>query len=153
MKLKKKHYEIAKTIAHFVDRNYYPDFTEPTREQIDIFTRIESQGYKGITEEEKKIVEPMINGKQQYDLQIKMIHEEIAEWHMNGWGWYYPLASLIGNVWKERSQCRVYVKMLVNLMRNFRDNGGLPVLVGYSGFDDEFKQLRLSWLNIISIAG
>jgi hypothetical protein len=37
MKLKKKHYEIAKTIAHFVDRNYYPDFTEPTREQIDIF--------------------------------------------------------------------------------------------------------------------
>jgi hypothetical protein len=82
----------------------------------------------------------MINGKQQYDLQIKMIHEEIAEWHMNGWGWYYPLASLIGNVWKERSQCRVYVKMLLKLMRNFRDNGGLPVLVGYSGFDDEFKQ-------------
>jgi hypothetical protein len=33
MKLKKKHYEIAKTIAHFVDRNYYPDFTEPTREK------------------------------------------------------------------------------------------------------------------------
>ena len=88
----------------------------------------------------KNIVEPMMNGKQQYDLQIKMIHEEIAEWHMNGWGWYYPLAAIIGNAWKERSQCRVYVKMLVKLMRNFKDNGGLPVLMGYSGFSKEFKQ-------------
>lgn len=38
MKLKKKHFEIAKTITHFVDGNYFPDFKEPTREQIDFFT-------------------------------------------------------------------------------------------------------------------
>lgn len=141
MKLKKKHFETAKTISYFVDRNYYPDFKEPTREQVDIFTQIESKGGKGITSEQLKSVEPLLNGKERYDLQIKMIHEEIAEWWLNGWGWYYPLAHTIKNVWPQRVKCRVYVKMLLKLMRNFKDNGGMCVLGNYSGFSKEFKKI------------
>jgi hypothetical protein len=34
MKLKKKHFEIAKTISHFVDRNYYPDFSEEFKQKM-----------------------------------------------------------------------------------------------------------------------
>lgn len=139
MKLKPKHFEIAKTISYFVDRNYYPDFIEPTREQIDIFTQIESSGSKHLSEEDLKLVEPMLNGKQLYDLQIKMIHEEIAEWIKNGWGWYYPITSMISNVWAERRECNSYVKMLVKLMRKMKDSTGLPIMLEYSGFTEEFK--------------
>ena len=88
MKLKKRHRKIAKTISSFVERTdlYFPDFIEPTEEQIQLFFEIESKGSKGLSEEQLKIVAPMLNGKENYDLQIKMVHEELLEWMCNKWG-------------------------------------------------------------------
>lgn len=139
MKLKPKHFEIAKTISYFVDRNYYPNFVEPTKEQIDIFTQIESMGSSHLSPNDMELVEPMLNGKERYDLQIKMIHEEIAEWIKQRWGWYYPIASIIQNVFPERHKCKIYVKMLIKLMRKMKEKTGIIVMMEYSGFSDEYK--------------
>jgi hypothetical protein len=139
MKLKPKHFEIAKTISYFVDRNYYPDFVEPTREQIDLFTQIESRGSKHLNEDQLKLVEPMLNGKQLYDLQIKMIHEELAEWVSGGHGWYPVMASLLLKIYPERHKCPSYVKMLMRLKKKMEKESGLVVMMGYSGFTDEVK--------------
>lgn len=139
MKLKHKHFEISKTIAWFVDRNYFPDFVEPTREQIELFTIIESSGYKGLTDEQRKTVEPMMDGKSNYDLQIKMIHQELKEWVESGWGWYAPMASILGNAFKERSQCKTYIKMLLGLWKKLEKDGGCVTLMQFTGFTDKEK--------------
>jgi hypothetical protein len=140
MKLKKKHLEIAKTISYFVDRNYFPEFQTPTNEQIRIFTQIESRGFKGLAPHQIKLVEPMLNGKHMYDLQIKCIHEELAEWIQNKSGWFYPIVDIFKHVWPERKNLRVYLRMLVSLIRKMRDTSGLEVMLEYSGFSETFKQ-------------
>jgi len=88
MKLKRKHYKIAKTISYFVDRTelYFPDFVEPSEQQIELFFEIETIGRKNLTEDELQIVAPMMNGKSNYDLQIKMIYEELLDWMCQEWG-------------------------------------------------------------------
>ena len=139
MKLKPKHFEIAKTISYFVDRNYYPNFKEPTREQIDIFTQIESRGVGDISNEELLSVEPMINGKEQYDLQIKMVHQELKEWVLNQWGWYYPIDSIFNSVWRDRKHLKTYIKFLIKLIRNLKKDGSVPTLLRYSGFTEKEK--------------
>lgn len=144
MKLKKKHLLIGKTISWFVDRNYYPDFIEPTIEQIKIFIQIESEGRKNITDEQIALVEPMLNGKIQYDLQINMLHEEVLEWVVNKWGWYYPIDNLFKNVWSYRQQCPMYIKFLVKLIRRLKDSSGIVVMSEYSGFNTEQKQRLFS---------
>ncbi len=139
MKLKPKHFEIAKTISWFVDRNYFPDFIEPTREQIELFTQVESSGYKDLTDKQWKIVEPMLDGKSNYDLQIKMIHEELKEWVESGWGWYAPMSSILRDAFKERSQCKTYIKMLIRLWRKLETDGGCVTLMQFSGFTEKEK--------------
>lgn len=137
MKLKPKHFEVASTISYFVDRNYFPDFDEPTREQIDIFTQIESRGSMHLTEEELDLVKPLLNGKEQYDLQIKMIHQELKEWVINGWGWWGPIESIFSNAWRDRKGLKVYINFLIKLIRKLRSEGSYPVLLSYSGFSDD----------------
>lgn len=144
MKLNLKHFEIAKTISYFVDRNYYPCFTVPTRNQIDIFTRIESKGRKNLSSEELKMVEPLLNGKQMYDLQIRMIYEELAEWISSGWGWYPVIATIMINIYPDRHQCPAYVRMLGKLHKKIKKETGIVVIMGYTGFDDDFKNKILT---------
>jgi hypothetical protein len=140
MKLKPKHFEIAETISWFVDRNYYPDFVEPTREQIDIFTQIESLGKKAeLIEAQMKIVEPMLNGKANYDLQIKMIHQELKEWIESGWGWYQPMTSILNGALEEKDKCKTYITMLLKLRQKLKDDGGYKTMMNYSGFTQEEK--------------
>ena len=142
MKLKPRHFEIAKTISYFVDRNYYPEFKEPTRDQIDLFTQIESTGDGHLDDDQLKLVEPLRNGKTLYDLQITMIHQELKEWVIKGWGWYGPMDSIFRNVWPERHERKTYIKFLIKLIRNLKDNGSHPTLVSFSGFNEiEKKEL------------
>lgn len=149
MKLKRKHIEIAKTIAWCVDRSDsadgFPDFKEPTRRQIEIFTQIESKGGKGLTDDDILLVSPLRNGKANYDLQILMVHEEVAEWAMNGWGWGPPLFHTFQMAWPERKNCRVYLRMLVKLIRNMKKDS-LGTLLAFTGFDQKKKQqIRNQW--------
>jgi hypothetical protein len=127
MKIKKKHIKIAKTISYFVNRTdlYFPDFIEPTSEQIQIFFEIESKGRKHISDEELMIVAPMLNGKENYDLQIKMVHEEILEWMCNRWGWFYPISQMIKDSYKERHLCPSYVKFLRDLKKRMCSKIGM----------------------------
>lgn len=150
MKLKKKHRKIAKTISYFVDREaYFPDFKEPTEEQIQLFFHIESKGDKDLSDEQLKMVRPMLNGKANYDLQIKMIHEEILEWMCQRWGWWYPLSSCIQNIYKDRHKCPSYVSVLRDLKKKMTIpltwdgeelSPSLTVMLNYSGFSEEQKE-------------
>lgn len=137
MKLKPKHFEVASTISYFVDRNYYPNFNKPTREQINIFTQIESRGSTHLTNDELYLVKPLLNGKEQYDLQIKMIHQELKEWVINGWGWWGPIDSIFSNAWKDRKELKTYIKFLIKLIKKLKSEGSYPVLLSYSGFSDD----------------
>lgn len=139
MKLKPKHFELCRTIAYFVDRNYYPEFEEPTREQIDLFCQIESCGSSNLTYKQLELVEPMLNGKVMYDLQIKMIHQELKEWTINGWGWYGPMDSIFRNVWIERKLLKTYITFLIKLIRKLKNDGSRPTLMRYSGFTQDEK--------------
>lgn len=147
MKLKNRHRKIAKTISSFVERTdlYFPDFIEPTEEQIQLFFEIESKGSKGLSEEQLKIVAPMLNGKENYDLQIKMVHEELLEWMCNKWGWWYPISQMIKDCYKSRHNIPSYVKFLRDLkkrmsMKDWNGEGLVPsvnVMLSYSGFTEE----------------
>lgn len=68
-----------------------------------------------------------------------MIHEELADWISNGWGWHYPIASTIQKVWPDRKKCKLYIQFLLGLYRKMKNNTGLSVMLNYSGFTDEFK--------------
>ena len=137
MKLKNKHFEIAETISYFVDRNPYtgfPDFVEPTREQVNLFTEIETYGKKRkLSEEEYTLVKPMLNGKENYDLTLKMFHEELREWVTNGWGWYGPVTSIIEEAEKE-PKLNSYVKAIKKIKEKIEDTSALEVLAHYTGF-------------------
>jgi hypothetical protein len=148
MKLKKKHFQIANTISYFVDKNYYPNFKSPSREDIDLFMTVESMGFRGLSDKQNKIyqivdhnVHGLFNGKKMYDLQIKMVHEEIMEYVLNGWGWYYPIASIISGVWPDRHKCIYYIKFLIKLMRKMYDeDGAFHVIIQYEGFSESEKK-------------
>jgi len=142
MKVKRKHREIALTMAFFTDKNQYtgfPNFSLPTEQQIEIFTRVESHGKSSITEEEYLISAPLFNGKAMYDLQILMVHDELADWVSRGWGWYAPLASIIINAYPDRHKCKYYIKFLRKLIKNIRQSSGIEVLLKYTGFDESKK--------------
>lgn len=149
MKLKKRHRKIAKTISSFVERTdlYFPDFIEPTEEQIQLFFEIESKGSKGLSEEQLKIVAPMLNGKENYDLQIKMVHEELLEWMCNKWGWGRPISQMIKDCYKSRHNIPSYVKFLRDLKKRMSIDGWngkglvppLAVMLSYSGFTEQQK--------------
>jgi len=81
----------------------------------------------------------LLNGKEQYDLQIKNVHEELADWFLHGWGWYAPITSNIVCCFKDRHFIKPYVKFLRNLKKRLKNEGSLVVLCGFSGFDEEFK--------------
>ena len=159
MKLKKKHYKIAKTISYFVDRTdlYFPDFVEPSEQQIELFFEIETIGKKNLTEDELQIVAPMMNGKSNYDLQIKMIYEELLDWMCQKWGWWYPISQVIKDSYKERHQFPAYIKFLRNLKKKMtisKDKKieclapSIEAMLSFSGFSPEQKnRLLVSVIN------
>lgn len=138
--LKQKHFEISRCISYFVDRNYFPNFVEPTREQIEIFFHIESHGKKQLTPAHLELVKPLLNGKVQYELQIKNVYEEFADWYMHGWGWYSPYRDIIVKCYNDRHHLKPYIKFLRKLKRRFKKEGCLPVLCSFSEFDDSFRE-------------
>jgi hypothetical protein len=147
MKLKKKHFEFVQTIEAFVEKCEYPNFTTATRDEIDMFMTIESCGVKGLSEKQRAIyddpssnIDALFNGRANYDLQIKMIHDEIGDWLSHGWGWWYPMNSIFNGVWKDRHKCKYYVKALIKMIRNMKDTSGIQVMMKYTGFSDEQKQ-------------
>ncbi len=154
MKLKARHFEIAKTISYFVDRILhigYPEFVEPTTEQIRLFFTIESRGIKNLTKEEVDLVSPMLNGKENYDLTIKMLHEELAEWISNGWGWHPPLMSAIEGCGKDSERLKTYIDALLKIKDNIEKTSGFDVVMNYSGFSEDFKEnFRLKYFQLYS---
>lgn len=143
MKLKQKHFDIAATISYFVDRSEYigfPNFIEPTREQIEIFSRVESYGRNSISDEEFKLAEPMFSGKENYDLQIKMVHEEIAEFIVMGWGWYPPLLSIMDDIKEQGENLKIYLNALYKIKEKIEETSAFEVIMGYSGFSAEQRE-------------
>lgn len=146
MKVKQKHRDIARTMSYFCDRIEYgkfADFEEPTEEQIEAFTRIETLGRKGCLDSDYILAAPLIDGKTNYDLQLKMLHETLAEYVCNGWGWHPVIVADIEDIQKDFGQdgglMKIYLKALYKIKENIENTCAFDVLMAFSGFTAEQK--------------
>jgi hypothetical protein len=78
-----------------------------------------------------------------------MVHYEVKEWIMNGWGWYPPIESIFNNAFRERKHCKTYIKFLIKFIKKLKTDGGLVTLMSYSGFSTEEKNDLYNSYNII----
>lgn len=147
IKLKPKHFELGKHYYYFIDRRWYHDY-QLNNNDLELFIRAESYGTKDFTAEELNAIKPLVDGKQNYELTLKMVHEEMADFWSNNWGWYWPIANTIKYVFKERSKIgTIYVKALIKILRNCYDNGFLEVLKNYTGLTQEQKDKYIeNWI-------
>lgn len=139
IKLKSKHWELGNHFVKFIDRRWYPDFVlDP--QNLELFICAESYGIKSLSEQELDLIKPLINGKVNYELTLRMIHEEMADFWSNHWGWYYPIANTITELFKNRkTESKIYLRALIKIMRSCYDNGFLIVLNNFTGISKESK--------------
>ncbi len=140
IKLKSKHWKIVKHYSSSVNTHKYPDF-ELNEEIVERFIRFESYGEKSLSREERISINPLVGeswtyapegsmiidesgAKGNYELTKKMVHEEISEWWTKGYGWYYPLASHIYFLFRERHKFgTTATKEYISIFRKIKKNG------------------------------
>lgn len=86
-------------------------------------------------------IAPLLNGKANRELTVKMIHEEIVEWWMNDWGWIHPLISVIDS--ESRSNDRIMVDLLWKIHAKMKGSSVVDLIRSYSGFSKEEKERYL----------
>jgi hypothetical protein len=132
--LKEKHWQLGRHFARFVDRRWYPDFTL-TEANLHAFIKWESYGQKSLDQTELDLVKPLLNAKIHKELTIKMLIEECAEWWSGGNGWYAPIAHIIQEEFKNRAADKVFIRALIKIMRDIKQNGFMSVLDSFTGLD------------------
>lgn len=149
IRLKEKHWELGRHYESFVDRRWHPNYVL-SAESLEIFIRVESNGRKSCSDEEIKLAEPLFSGKVMYELTIKMIYEEMAEWWSENHGWWAPIADTLRRVmWPlphydcyGKPRNRVYVRALIKIMRACHQS--FPeALLSYTGLSHEEKRKYL----------
>lgn len=129
VKLKPKHWKIAENYILFSNE---PN-TKLTEDLVRLFVYAESHGFKKISKEQRKeldifygpedaIMKAECGGKGKYNLQKKMVHEQIIDFWTKGWGWYIPLASDIEYLFRERHARKnnIYLKYLISIARKMK---------------------------------
>lgn len=114
---------------------------------MEVFIKIESVGKNYILSDEERSVQPMLNGKQMYDLQINMIHEELAECMVEGWGWKSTMESIYRNAIVDKEKCEAYIEALDKIIANLEEHSLIYVMLRYSGFTEEFKDKLCESIN------
>ena len=138
MRLKPKHWELGRHFERFIDRKWYPDF-RLNEENIEAFIKMESYGIRSLSAAEQYFVKPLLNGKINKELTIKMIMEECAEWWAYHHGWYYPIAHVIHTEFQNRSKDRIFLRALIKIMRDMKKNGFQEVLSKFTGLSKDEK--------------
>ena len=151
MKLRAKHWEIGRHYERFVDRRWFPDY-KLDEQSLYWFVRIDSHGTAGIPEHGRFLAKPLLNGKAQRELTLKLLFDEMAEWWSGGNGWFYPIAHTIRTeMWEHgrSARDRVYIRALVKIMRSCRCDGFLPTLMAFTGMskDDKARYAGM-WLSM-----
>ena len=150
VRLKEKHWEIGRHYERFVDRRWYPNYRLDAR-TLEIFIRIESAGRSVCTPEDIEAVEPLLSGKVQRELTIKLLFDEMADWWSSGNGWFYPMAHTIQTeMWSHGlpRRDRVFIRALVKIMRACYKDGFFPTMLAFPGMpSDEKARYSERWLS------
>lgn len=142
IRLKNKHWELGRHFESFVDRRWHPGFVLDSN-NLSLFIKYESYGIRSLNSEELQIIAPLLNAKINYELTIKMIYEECAEYWSSGFGWRAPIAHTINSLFQSRcKRSPVYIKALIKIMRVMKQDF-IEALVNYTGLDGEVKDRYL----------
>lgn len=131
---------IADCLTQFIDRAYYP-YYQPTPEDWEVFFDIESHGRAGISADVLDRIKPLLEAKGDYELQIRMVYSECAEWKANAWGWGNPLNAIIHDAQKEPA-LGPYVDALFKIWDAFKKDS-VEAIVSYTGFTQDEKNKYL----------
>ncbi len=141
----------------FIDRDVrYPNYVL-TDAAWAAFKKRETHGKKSLTKEASDLIEPLFDAKKGYEITIKTLWEEMAEYWSMGYGWDAPLRATISDVWKRRDgydkdgnpqmdfrSNRVFLRALFKIRRSIIDNYFLKALLSYTGFDIEQRNRYLT---------
>lgn len=117
--LKKHHYDLIHHFVRFVDARWYPNY-KPSQGAIIAFFKQQSYGPKSLTDEDRELIEPLMNGQAMKELTIKMLWEEMASYWSWNLGWWYPIVHTITMEFKDRHihKDKIYIKALIKILRN-----------------------------------
>lgn len=132
--------QISACLVHFIDRAYYPDY-QPTIEDWQDFFNIETNGRLQTSANTLEKIKPLLEAKGDYELQIKMIYSEVAEWWAEGTGWIYPIDAAIRES-KETPELAPYTMALEKISDAFRTDP-VKAISTYSGFSVEERNKYL----------
>lgn len=129
MKIKKKHRDIAKHYARFVNKRDFPEFVL-TEDVLRYFSIYESQGRNALTEDEKTLIKPMISplsGKAAYELRKKQLYEDVFFFWTRGFGWAIPILADIEIEFKTRHghKSYIFIKELIAIIRKIQPKNQL----------------------------
>lgn len=100
--------------TRFIDRHYHPDY-QPDDVAWEIFSRIQSHGHRAVTEDERRVVAPLIDAQQNKEITIKTLAAEMAEWWCMRVGWAWPMAATIRHEVEAEHVDGVYLRALLNI--------------------------------------
>lgn len=150
IKLKPKHWELGRHYERFVDRRWHPDY-QLDATTLEVFVRVESAGRGACSPEEIVAAAPLLAGKAQRELTVKLLFDEMADWWSGGNGWFYPIAHTIRTeMWSHGrvQRDRVYIRALVKIMRACKTDGFMATMQAFPGMPTEDKRRYINrWLS------
>jgi hypothetical protein len=157
IKVKPKHWRIAKHYASCINYQLYPDF-ELTEELVERFIRFESYGEKSLNKEERISINPFVGerydyrtsevyddfgAKGRYELNKKQIHEELFDWWAKDWGWSYPIAANIYGFFKSRHVIgNTTAREYISVYQKIRKLGIVEYLTSLKGSIFSFEEIQ-----------
>lgn len=133
MRIKPKHWELARHFERFIDRKWYPSFTLTDQNVVSLI-RFESEGKDDGTI--PAFTDPRNGALVLERLTTAMLVDEMAEWWSNGNGWYYPFAHHMHSVFWTLPRDRVAIRSLVKIGRSAHDNF-ISLLNRFTGMSNE----------------
>lgn len=116
-----------------------------TPEAWEAFKKSESHGKAKLSEAELALAEPLFGAKWGYEITIRMLWEEMAEWWSMGRGWFMPLRHTIvtsywGSFHGRNLRCnRVFLRALFKIRDSIEKKGFVDAMMDYTGLDREQK--------------
>ena len=127
---------ISDCLTVFIDRAYYPDYT-PMVNHWEAFFSVETNGRDSVSPDMLRQIAPLLEAKGDYELQIRMVFSECAEWWAKGWGWANPLNAVVSDA-KTDPALSPYVDALEKIREAF-SNDPISAISNYTGFTQEEK--------------
>ncbi len=128
-------------MVEFIDRAYYPDY-HPSVRDWEIYFKIETAGRCGVGEFDLARIKPLFEAKGDYDLQIKMVISEMAEWWAKGWGWGNVVDDAIDKI-SGNAIMGPYKESLEKVRESFRRDP-IEAITSYTGLSGDEKNRYLS---------